>query len=424
MMKKTMIIGLGPEYNYPENLNLWIKDNTKYASNHGASFISRALVKQFNGIHVDVEEFSRIDQLREKYDKCIIAFATHVTTLRDVSVYADFIEKLGIPTYAFSLGVQDYLPLTSLAFKLHPSMHRLLEIVSEKSKFLGVRGHYTASILYKNGFKNVIPIGCPTLFWNLHRNIEINKPKNIVNPAMVYHRTLAGEEGMHLLKDIPLIGQDFLDEAVFTSNLENDKDLINYELSNYEIQGKLEQALRLIYKNGVFHHTFQDWFNDLKSRDFILGARLHGCIAGLTQGVPSVMLARDLRVKEVAEFFDIPFILYDKLKQKQTVQQIFEEADYSKFNATYKLRFDNYIKFLQDNGLASNLDTSIINDDYMFSYDDLRTNLSIFHEDVQEIKEELNGLREYKNTLKAADLMFNIFKKIPFSSKLARSFKK
>lgn len=416
-----MIIGLGPEYNYPGVLKSWLSADTKYASNHGASLISRSLSKQFNGDFIEIDEFNKVEELKNKYDQCIIAFATHITNWRDVSIYTNFIEKLKIPTYAFSLGVQDYAGATSNVLKIHPSMKKLLEIVSESSKYLGVRGNYTASILYKNGFKNVIPVGCPTVYWNLNRNLEIKKPEQINNPGIVFHRTLTQPQGIHLLDNIHLIGQDFLDEVVFTNNLEKDVELKKSELNKYTNNPHGKKGLELIKKNGVFHYSFQEWFEHLNTKDFILGARLHGCIGALIQGIPSVLLARDLRVQEIAEFFNIPVVTYDQLQSKQSVQQIFEEADYTLFNKTYKLRYDNYVKFLKENGLSSNLDTSELIDDFRFNYQDLKANLYILNSDIQEIKEQME---QFKDGLKTADAMFKLLNKIPLVDKVGKSLRK
>jgi len=138
MKKKTMVIGLGPDYNYPGKLALWGKNNTRYASNHGASLISRTIAKQFNAEYID--DLSNIELLNEKYDTCFIAFATHITTWRDVSEYADVIEKLKMKVIALSLGVQDYFSKSNDTFVFHPSLMRLLSIVNHKSSYIGVRG--------------------------------------------------------------------------------------------------------------------------------------------------------------------------------------------------------------------------------------------------------------------------------------------
>ena len=413
-----MIIGLGPEYNYPKKFENWSKDNTEFASNHGASLISRTLIKQFNGEFISVNQFTHVEKLRKQYDRCIIAFATHVTTWRDVSVYTNFLEKLKLPTYAFSLGVQDYSGNTKGFLNIHPSFKRLLEIVSEHSKFIGVRGPHTAAILAKNGFNNVVSIGCPTVYWNLDGSLEVKKSTSFNNQALVYQPTISSKEGIHLLKDIPIIGQDFLDEVVFTDNLRDDIELKRITDKEYSEYGNRDKALDLIKENGVFHKTFQEWFDYIGSKDFIIGPRLHGCVCALIQGIPAVMFARDLRVQEIAEFYNIPHVTYKNLPSKKNLHQIYEEADYTKFNETYKIRYNNYVKFLAENKLDSNLDSTSLINDLMYTNQDIRTMNNILNKDIQDIKLELN---EFKHALQTADALYKGLGKIPFIKKLGKS---
>ena len=110
-----------------------------------------------------------------------MAFATHVTDWRDVTDYADFIEKLGIPTTAFSLGIQDYSAESAAVKSLHPSLLRIFDHVRNTTGYLGVRGFFTASLLYKEGYSNVIPIGCPTMFNGMKRNLKIRKPRKALS---------------------------------------------------------------------------------------------------------------------------------------------------------------------------------------------------------------------------------------------------
>ncbi|HLT71717.1 MAG TPA: hypothetical protein VKZ75_03665, partial [Cyclobacteriaceae bacterium] len=61
-MKKVMVIGLSPVYNYPGDLDKWSSENTRFASNHGASLISRTLMKMFDADYVD--DFSKVEEYR------------------------------------------------------------------------------------------------------------------------------------------------------------------------------------------------------------------------------------------------------------------------------------------------------------------------------------------------------------------------
>ena len=347
---KAMMIGLGPEYNYPGILSKWGgKYNTRYASNFGASLISRSLMKQFGAEYID--DFSDIPSLKNKFDTCFVAFANHVTNWRDVSIYADVIEKLDMKTVALSLGVQDYVSDANI--EIHPSMSKLLKLVSERSNVIGVRGHHTAGILYRHGIKNVVPVGCPTMFWNLNENISIEKSESFKNPVLVYHRTIASVRP-DLFEDSVLLGQDFLDEVVMRNDPNNDAALLRYELGQYSKQGLSVDVLERVRKNSIFARDFSSWFDLIAGHDFVFGPRLHGCIAGLIQGIPSVMLARDIRTSEIAEMFDIPYFPYSKIRD-MSVADFYAHADFSKFAETYRRRYKNYQSVIAENNLVSNL---------------------------------------------------------------------
>ena len=411
MKKKTMIIGLGPEYNYPGSADMWNKENTRYASNHGASLISRALIKQLNGDYID--DFKNPEDLSKKYNSCVIAFATHVTESRDVSVYTDFIDKLTIPVHIFSLGIQDYVKDGERDFKIHPSMKRLLEIVAERSKYIGVRGNYTASILYKNGFKNVRPVGCPTLFWGLTPELRINNPTEIKKPLFVFHRTML-KRGYSLVKDIKWVGQDFLDEAIFKNNPFDDNKLYDYEMGEYEKFTNTKEILEKVKNDSIFPPDFNTWFNLISTSDFVLGPRLHGCIAAIIQGIPAVMIARDLRVQEMAEMFAIPYIKYNDLG-RFSLEKIINEADYSEFNKLYSRRYRNYVSILNSNNLSHNL---LNNGDELFDYQSIDMDMiqRIIYNDHIVNKDRIDGMSTIIEVLKRLKerypLLTRVIKKI------------
>lgn len=420
---KTMIIGLGPEYYYPGKLKDWSGvNNTKYASNHGASLISRALIKEFDGEHVS--DLSNPELLSERYDRCIIAFATHITEKRDVSIYTNFVEALTIPVYAFSLGIQDYANDLTQVAKIHPSMKRLLGIVSDRSSYIGVRGPYTASILYREGFTSVLPIGCPTLYYNLRPEIFIKKEDVLEDIGWVYHRTLC-EKLWHMMEGYQIIGQDFLDEVVFTDHLINDHKLIKLEMPKYIKLPHFQQVIEGIQRNGVFPADFKEWYDLIGSKKFVIGARLHGCIGALIQGVPAVMLARDLRVKEIAEFYKIPFYNYDQASKK-TLAQIYDEADYTNFEETFQLRYRNYLSFLALNGLQHKLEIPEgFKPDYQFTVDDILTDKEIIYRGIQNMQlRQEDYQQKVSNNESAINSIKKLIKKIPFSDKIRSSLSK
>ncbi len=373
---KVMVVGLRPEYSYPGSMKKWRENTTLYAGNHGSSLITRALLKEFGGDYID--DFSDIKLLNDKYDLCVLALSTHIHPTRDVSEYADLVEKLEMTTIAPSLGVPDYVGGVSGVPGIHPSAIRLLKAVSERSKWLGCRGPYTASVLHKHGFKNALPMGCPTLYSTSNPSYTITMPEKVSNPLIVYHRSMAGI-CPELLEIIPFLGQDFEDEAIFGNTLSDDPSLVGYIRRFYNSLDCSERILNAIGNKGMFVQTYDEWLAEVGRHDFIFGPRIHGCISALLLGIPAVVTVRDLRVKELTSFFGIPTVLIDSLKTMK-LDELIERADFSEFNTLYPIRYNNYLRFLQENGASHLLEGEVQGDRFTFPESDMLSALSIANE--------------------------------------------
>lgn len=404
---KAMVMGLSPEYNYPGNMKSWSRNNTYYASNHGASLICRSILKQFNADYIN--DFSDLSSLNKKYDTCFLALATHIHKTRNVSFYADIAEKLEMKIIALSLGLQDYLEAPSSLSDLHPSVIKLLNIVKDRSKLIGVRGHYTASILYRLGYKNVVPIGCPSVYWNMNQDLKIKKTTSFSKPLIVYHRSLA-HHFSKLLNNIDILGQDYEDELIFTNNLMNDDTLKKIIYTYYEKTGDRSEMYKIIENKGIFHKNFNDWLDTIKTHDFILGPRLHGCIAALIHGIPAVLIPRDVRIKEISEFYSIPTINFEQLIT-ENLSDIYSKTDYTDFNRRYKLRYRNYIEFLNENELDHSMTyNNEIENNMSFLYQDVKSICNIWNSYTKEI-ESNKGYIVYSEIHKLYNKINNFIKK-------------
>ncbi|TGD75661.1 polysaccharide pyruvyl transferase family protein [Mangrovimicrobium sediminis] len=349
---KAMTIGISPEYNYPGAYDKWRQDNTYFASNFGGSLITRAIMREFDADYVD--DFSDMAALKNRYDTCIMAFATHAHATRSVQRYADIVEKLQMKVIVVSLGLSDYVQPGEENYPLHTSVCRILDIAAESSTWIGVRGPYTASVLHRNGYKDVLPIGCPTIYWNLGRDFPIaDKVGPVHKPLVVYHKTLAVDPAA-LLQGMPLLGQDFQDQAIFTDDLGEDTRLLEMERKFYDTLEDGKSALAAVRDRGIFPAGFDDWFNTIGGHDFVFGPRLHGCIAALIQGVPAVLAYRDLRTREMIEVFNFPSVTYDTLAS-HTLTSLASSVNFARFRKTYAERYDNYCAFISENGLDSRL---------------------------------------------------------------------
>jgi len=375
--QKAMVIGISPEYIYPGKLDIWRQETTYYAANLGASLITNALMRQLSANYVSIDDFQHIDELRNTYDVCILALATHITPWRDVSIYADIVEKLDMKTIVVSAGIQDYDAALSLSYEIHPSMRRILRKASESSRWIGVRGHYTATVLRSNGFKNVVPIGCPTMYWPLVEDWKVVKRSGFSKPLVVYHRMIA-LNSYEAICSLPLLGQDWQDQPMFTDTLKDDVALVQmmekmYSEKGEELRNKISEMIK---SNGHFFFKFKEWFDYIGQHDFVLGSRLHGTIAALVQNVPAVLIARDLRMREIDEFFRIPSIDFETLNTCP-LTEVYQQVDFTEFNALYRSRYRNYVTFLNENGLEHNLAGAQDASEFAYTYADLSSSISV-----------------------------------------------
>ena len=353
-----MVIGLRPEYTYPGNLSEWAGSNTLYAANLGACLITNALIRQFDADYVD--DLDCPEGLRQKYDVCILSFATHLHPHRDVSLFTRFVEKLEMKTVMLSAGIADYVSDLDPDYRFHRSVTRMLEIVSERSEWIGVRGHYSAALMHRKGFSRAVPVGCPSMYWGMNGLLRIEKEPLFDRPLIPYHLTLA-RTIPGFINDKMLLGQDFQDHVVFTEELSEDIRLQEWLRDQFAGTGLYERMVAIIKRQGVFFRNFQRWFDFIGQHDFVIGPRLHGCIAGLVQGIPTVMTPRDLRGREIAEFFNLPVATYDDLKDK-SLREIYENANFDAFNKVFPERFRNFQKVVEANGMSHNFAPAVVAD--------------------------------------------------------------
>jgi hypothetical protein len=71
----------------------------------------------------------------------------------------------------------------------------------------------------------------------------------------------------------------------------------------------------------------------------------------LQQQIPALWVTHDSRTIELASFLQLPSISPDEVKKFKNMQQLYELADYSKYNQIYPQLFANYVDFLDKNGI-------------------------------------------------------------------------
>lgn len=87
------------------------------------------------------------------------------------------------------------------------------------------------------------------------------------------------------------------------------------------------------------------WMEFLNDSDLTFGSRLHGNIAAVLAGTPALLVTKDSRTRELAEYHHLNAIHESKLNEKLTLQELVEQQDFSQIEKYQKQNFDRYVAF-------------------------------------------------------------------------------
>lgn len=411
--KRVMVLGIPPTYEYTGHSIDRTHNIDYYAANAGGSLIANALCQIFDGEFV--YDTSDINKLNEKYDACVLSLATHLDPHRDASRLAEIVEKLDMPVMIPAVGITAYEKKVAKPSPISPSFRKLLSIVSEKSEWIGVRGHYSANVLLRNGFKNIVPIGCPTIFRELNRDLKVEMPNSIDDILFVYHFT--AHKYISKIKDIDILGQDLHDHFVFTDELDHDHMLRNKIYHLYGNKNNVEIFNKNNKNRTIFYPSFKKWYKTVLDHDFVLGPRLHGCLAAIGKGKPAVFVDHDLRIREVAEFFGLPVLSEEFMYNYGVDKNYLSNISFNKFHDIYPSRFDNFIKMISENKIPIDINMGT-NNDFIFKYRDgvtkdyINSNIAFSSYDIllDRVKDGVKNNNIFRPFYKMAKFMKNLRK--------------
>lgn len=312
---------------------------------------------------------NHVPQIEKEYDAIVVGAANFLREGTDLGHLANIIEKIQLPCIIVGLGAQS--PDYAGKIKLSEGTTRLVKIISERSKTLGVRGYYTAYVLNNMGIKNVRPVGCPSMYWTREpsmiigkkafkdcRKIAVNGSTNVVSHASDIESAKRVEHWLARLSyqhQYPYILQNELNEMkiiegapyepILLGNLRKIHGLT--DISNQVFEKHIQRNMRVFF-------DIESWMRFISEFDFVIGTRFHGTLMGLLSGVPSLLFAHDSRTREMAEFLGVPHIDVRKAGALD-LQRLYEETDLKSLEVKYQYLYKNYVEFLDENGLAHTL---------------------------------------------------------------------
>ncbi|MCD8124931.1 MAG: polysaccharide pyruvyl transferase family protein [Lachnospiraceae bacterium] len=303
-----------------------------------------------------------IDQINAECDGFIIPLADafrpdFVDEMKDLT---NLVNKLEIPSYIIGAGIragsEEQFPARHYGFEDETT--EFIKAVLKKSACVGVRGEFTADFLKYLGFKeeeDYRVIGCPSLYTYGNR-LHIRETDITPDFKAACSGTLTTDmetiqkmgEYMKEFHDLIFVGQlrRELKTLYLGVDYKTDEDLTAYYPCT------IHHPLYANDKVRFFYNT-DKWVDFYRDMDFTFGTRFHGVVPSILGGAPSLLIIKDIRMRELAEFHHLPHVQTIDLNHYKSIWDVIESMDFHSPEAVAPKNFENYIDFLHLNGFKT-----------------------------------------------------------------------
>ncbi|MHB2166871.1 polysaccharide pyruvyl transferase family protein [Alsobacter sp. R-9] len=363
---RVFLLGATPEFDVAPGQSI---DHrlAKTGGNTGNQVIAHGLLRTIEYQHVSWDYGIGPRRVDEEYDLILIAAANFLFPGFDFGGMASFIESTKLPVAVAGLGAQsnDYSP----AIDLKPGTERLVKVLSERARTIGVRGHFTAEVLAQRGVHNVKVLGCPSFYMRgdrgyaverslaTHPRVALNLSRDVVkhsfNPELVL--------GL-LAKAMTFAVQNGADFVAQTEQQEmripdlppgSERDAMVAQIAQAYFNGAEPPAG---FREWTESHllTFwsvAEWVDAMTRYGFVFGQRFHGNMIALASGTPAVWIHHDSRTEEMCRFFGLPAVSLEDASRRE-IASLADAFSIEGINARYPALLAEYRSFLSDNGLS------------------------------------------------------------------------
>jgi hypothetical protein len=348
-----------------------IQRSIDHYHNIGDAFVYDSSLKLLDFDQLDVVEIkdcdpAQIERYNEEYDYCFLRGSNYIHASMQWARTLEIIARLRIPVLAFGIGAQapSEGPLV-----LSDETKNVLRAISENCVTLGVRGSYTAQVLWDIGVRNARIIGCPTLFRHRRPDLRIDLPplEAVRQVGYTLRREVSATYSPDIARYLAFQKDTILDMAtrfdvtiMAQGEVEEKKIVFGTDEQRKEALEKLttqkwltgpDDPLTKLYETRLFYSdAVADYDAVGRKQDFVIGFRLHGNLISLANGTPSVYFTYDSRTSEFVETFGIP--AYDVYSSTPfRLEDYWDQARFERFNRTYFERYRDMRHFLEENGI-------------------------------------------------------------------------
>lgn len=299
----------------------------------------------------------RADEINENYDCYIIPLADAFRNefIPSLRRYTKLINKLKIPVVVIGVGLRaPFEPKLNEGFPFDKDVKNFVKAVLKKSSIIGVRGEITAKYLTRLGFREGIDhvvIGCPSMY-TFGRELSIRNTRVTKESKICVNSSRRSQKKV---LDFIARGMDEYPNHYFIPQWLKELKLTYLGAPSIaEISKKypIKMSDPVYMNNRVrFFLNVPTWLEFMKDADLSFGARLHGNIAATIAGTPSLIIPKDARMRELAEYHQLTNLMANKITGKTSLLEIIEKSDFQSPVKVQGRNFDHFIDFLNKNQL-------------------------------------------------------------------------
>lgn len=334
--------------------------------NTGNLMFTTAMYREIDAEVKQVGFFFDPVAVNENFDAIVIPAANWLNQKDNWDWLTDLIERVEIPVVTIGIGLQ--ADTTDLgAIHINASCERLIRILSTKASFISTRGFLTTRYLQSIGIMNVVTTGCPSLYMAFMKGSDIAKTGSdtVIQSTRYYY---SSEEAKRNSLNNMLFAASGINEydMVYQSEPEEMEYLLKpgsdialdtsriSEISQLYGMNSIEELKRYLDYNGRTFVDLDQWSAYLRTKDRVLGTRLHGAIISLNSGTPAILLAHDSRTSEMIDFAGIPTVdleIFGGDFSLPKVKAVFENINMDDYTSRRDANRIIYKQFLSANGL-------------------------------------------------------------------------
>ena len=372
-MTKILVISPSGEVYEHDCVRWYSKSSFTIAPDHyhniGDAFVYDSSLKLLNyrsldGINIRNPSDKDIERYNNEFSFAFLRGSNYLHPAMDWENAPSVLSRLRIPVIAFGIGAQ--APAKG-KLELNRDARRVLDCIAERCVSFGVRGIYTAEVLWSLGIRNVRIIGCPTLFRNNDPGLRIELPPldQIKRVGYTLRREVGEDYAQNIRRYLDLQRDTILELAgrfdlhvMAQGEVEEKKVLWGAPEVRDAAIGQLRQQgwlrgdgdpMEQMYRSRLFYaDSVAEFEQFIRKKDLVLGYRLHGNLLSLANRIPSVYFTYDSRTVEFAETFQIPsFNVFGG--QTFRLEDYWDQDLFEKFNRAYYQRYRDMRLFLDEN---------------------------------------------------------------------------